>query len=572
MTLFILRNFLKEVNNLFKRKLICFFAILLLLMGLIGVNVSQPISASSGNNVTDTINYGINEHSIQYFYKIRFLSSELSSITTDGWDRIADFNIRNSVSRYYALCCDIDTYSRVRFLGGDSSFTSDLTLRHYGAFLDVSFGGLGYYGLHIGRVPYDYISGDYLIIYFGLNFDLNLSTFDFSGSKCPSTTISLSDKSEFIGSIDSGGFTPPINQDATSKFIPLYNLQGITSEFFTLNLQFPILSEVATASDNYLGSFDFIYLNNFSFRSYCNLIDYEGSQLSKFPDVSSFKFLNGLENSLRYVKFDIVLNNDLVLPSNGLYFFNFTNQNFIPPTLLNDVGLSSVDYSFSFPPLLCQGLYVKDEFQYINNDASTYPLGAGLVTGRVSGRFNPFIDGDLFSPSQLAFIHIPFDTYLDSSVDSYVGGYPQNNLFYSIDNTQFIDLLGSSFNAISSDIQSDFYDLNNFLFAIPNTSYLFNSLSVPFYNSSRSFSLYVPYVEYNDLYEGYIYNVNSDLFSSSVNPSNPGKVSNFGTILLEGANNFLSFQLLPNFTLFNILTILVTIPLLVWILKLFLGG
>lgn len=74
------------------------------------------------------------------------------------------------------------------------------------------------------------------------------------------------------------------------------------------------------------------------------------------------------------------------------------------------------------------------------------------------------------------------------------------------------------------------------------------------------------------MYEGYIYNVNSDLFSSSVNPSNPGKVSNFGTILLEGANNFLSFQLLPNFTLFNILTILVTIPLLVWILKLFLGG
>lgn len=49
-------------------------------------------------------------------------------------------------------------------------------------------------------------------------------------------------------------------------------------------------------------------------------------------------------------------------------------------------------------------------------------------------------------------------------------------------------------------------------------------------------------------------------------------VSNFGTSLLESLNNFLSFELVPGFSLFILLGLLLAVPLLIYILKMFLGG
>lgn len=47
---------------------------------------------------------------------------------------------------------------------------------------------------------------------------------------------------------------------------------------------------------------------------------------------------------------------------------------------------------------------------------------------------------------------------------------------------------------------------------------------------------------------------------------------NMGDILLDNVNAFLQFEILPNFTLFNLFVLIVAIPLLIWILKLILGG
>lgn len=47
---------------------------------------------------------------------------------------------------------------------------------------------------------------------------------------------------------------------------------------------------------------------------------------------------------------------------------------------------------------------------------------------------------------------------------------------------------------------------------------------------------------------------------------------NFGSILLLGLTNFLSFEIVPNFSLLSLLALIVGIPLLIYLLKLFLGG
>lgn len=49
-------------------------------------------------------------------------------------------------------------------------------------------------------------------------------------------------------------------------------------------------------------------------------------------------------------------------------------------------------------------------------------------------------------------------------------------------------------------------------------------------------------------------------------------VSNFGQELLQGLNNFLSFELIPGFSLLTLLSVIIAVPLLIYILKMFLGG
>ena len=50
------------------------------------------------------------------------------------------------------------------------------------------------------------------------------------------------------------------------------------------------------------------------------------------------------------------------------------------------------------------------------------------------------------------------------------------------------------------------------------------------------------------------------------------QTNNIGSSLLSSVNSFMSFEIVPGLSLLNILMLLVAIPLLIWILKLFLGG
>lgn len=51
-----------------------------------------------------------------------------------------------------------------------------------------------------------------------------------------------------------------------------------------------------------------------------------------------------------------------------------------------------------------------------------------------------------------------------------------------------------------------------------------------------------------------------------------GTIFDVGASMLTSVNSFFQFELLPGFSLFNILTIVLAIPLLIWILKLIMGG
>lgn len=84
----------------------------------------------------------------------------------------------------------------------------------------------------------------------------------------------------------------------------------------------------------------------------------------------------------------------------------------------------------------------------------------------------------------------------------------------------------------------------------------------------------------DDNYDGsidrqYIYyrKLNTSLTSSSDWYGNIAlDISDFGTSLLQGVSNFLAFEIYPGFSLFDLLYLVVGIPLLIAILKLFLGG
>lgn len=87
-------------------------------------------------------------------------------------------------------------------------------------------------------------------------------------------------------------------------------------------------------------------------------------------------------------------------------------------------------------------------------------------------------------------------------------------------------------------------------------------------------------IDNDDNYDGsidryYIYYrmLNTELTSSNDWLGNISlDISEFGSTLLRGVSNFLAFEIYPNFSLLDLLYLIVGIPLLIAILKLFLGG
>lgn len=157
------------------------------------------------------------------------------------------------------------------------------------------------------------------------------------------------------------------------------------------------------------------------------------------------------------------------------------------------------------------------------------------------------------------------------------------NQGYNISYTYDVSFLNNNNNLVSGYREYNAENLLNYQPLIPNLNDLLiaeidseeNNLfyvknlkvfvSAPNLNTSFTTWKYRYFVEsesyFNEYYDG-----------AKFTFANIESVSNLGDSLLQSVNAFMSFELVQGFSLMNILTLLVCIPLLVWILKMFLGG
>lgn len=153
------------------------------------------------------------------------------------------------------------------------------------------------------------------------------------------------------------------------------------------------------------------------------------------------------------------------------------------------------------------------------------------------------------------------------------------NIQYSYD-VRFLNKNGSISGGYSTSDETELLNyqplIRNFdsVFALElneNDNVLFYVNSLKVYVSSNQLNTsftdfkYRYFVESEDYYNEYFKNAKFTF-------SNIEGIEGLGNSLLQSVNAFMSFELVPGFSLMNILTLLVVIPLLVWILKMFLGG
>lgn len=108
----------------------------------------------------------------------------------------------------------------------------------------------------------------------------------------------------------------------------------------------------------------------------------------------------------------------------------------------------------------------------------------------------------------------------------------------------------------SSIINDNFYVLNA-------------SLSIEAIFQGPPYQNYITHIQEG----GYFHEWNENAWTTLNDYSNfEVDTSNFGNSILTGLNNFLSFELIPGFSLLTLLSVVIAIPLLIYILKMFLGG
>ena len=78
--------------------------------------------------------------------------------------------------------------------------------------------------------------------------------------------------------------------------------------------------------------------------------------------------------------------------------------------------------------------------------------------------------------------------------------------------------------------------------------------------------------DYGDVYLADYSQLSRNYFANYFDSGGSSIEMNFGAWLLENANAFLAFELLPGFSLSSLLALLVGIPLLLWLFKMLLGG
>lgn len=128
------------------------------------------------------------------------------------------------------------------------------------------------------------------------------------------------------------------------------------------------------------------------------------------------------------------------------------------------------------------------------------------------------------------------------------------------------------------------YDSNDIVSLLPTLSEITLEIGEDNINQSDIYLIEDLYVQIScpltsgssNVHTFYWVGVNNSRYSTIVNdlPNQFWKTTEFnvGEFLLDSVNSFLSFELIPGFSLLSLLALVIGIPLLIYILKLFLGG
>lgn len=153
------------------------------------------------------------------------------------------------------------------------------------------------------------------------------------------------------------------------------------------------------------------------------------------------------------------------------------------------------------------------------------------------------------------------------------GGY---NISYDIEG--YVNLKSGSFDYIRG-VTTSKEDLLGWNYLLPSKTDLFGTTNT----IDNDSLMYIKNIRVGVTLRGYVdfyyrYGV-SDILTYEDNYGNAIEdwvnktgVSSLGNSLLSSVNGFLAFEIVPGLTLMNILVLLVVVPLLIWILRLFLGG
>lgn len=302
---------------------------------------------------------------------------------------------------------------------------------------------------------------------------------------------------------------------------------------------------------NYYTSGDNVSLISFNYN---NNVYYTDSVV-RFPKVQD---LSELDTQYSIQIIDANGNQDLnynigLYTNKGMIIADYPNIEVWYPFVDTYVYNNSQDYGADFSSFRCDysGQILPISKDYYSFFYFNYiPHGDEIeveYTINIKGLY-PINTGDDFILTPFSIENLVIKKYYDS--DAFDGDGFDISLYYIIEflhnDPNFVNYFHNGFLYITS--ASFTCSATNM--STPNVSFIPSSFSI-FYKRIQN----IKRLSYND------YNLTS-----------PFDISPFGVALFDAVTNFFSFELVPGFSLLDLLLLLVGIPLLLSILKLFLGG
>lgn len=334
-------------------------------------------------------------------------------------------------------------------------------------------------------------------------------------------------------------------QSKISTYYPYYAPQNVEfiSGGFALNYTYDY-------SYDYYGSSN----STSPATQYYSFVDYGGSTLVSY-DYSSQIHYGGEIASKYWTDLDNTYKNDIYYDT-WLYFHEV-------PTPSNDMVINLEFPVHSYDPILLKDLYGRSLFGMDLDLNGCDALVTYDLYFTFPGRANA---GDTSN----------YEThrYIDNYTLTINRGYNDFTIFntssfYSLIQT-FPNIHERIINVYGS-VTITLYDYQDYLLEDFSPKMRTLSHDIRSYNTTQLLENYGGGSFPNLFIENGYFNPNG-LPSGGGSGANDNFIPNIATSLLNGVNNFMSFELLPGFSLAGLLALIVGIPLLIFILKLFLGG